>query len=116
RRILSRRALRLHARQERTMSGVSPTRSALVAAFVLAFVLAATGGLTGCAGLGQRVDRSLLDGVPNEEKLLLFDAENGVYIAKDEMETAERALGDAARALSRAKAFAKVIKERRASG
>lgn len=70
----------------------------------------------GCAGLWHRVDRSLLDRVPNEEKLLLFDAENGVYIAKDEMETAERTLGDAERAFARAERYRDVIRERRESG
>lgn len=74
------------------------------------------GALSGCAGLWHRVDRSLLDDVPNEEKLLLFDAENGVYIAKDEMETAERELRDAERALERARAYRKVIATRKKSG
>lgn len=73
-------------------------------------------GLAGCAGLWHRVDRSLLDDVPNEEKLLLFDAENGVYIAKDEMETAERALRDAERALARARDYDDVIDARKKSG
>lgn len=72
--------------------------------------------LTACAGLWHRVDRSLLDDVPNDEKLLLFDAENGVYIAKDEMETASRELGDAERALERAYDYRDVIVERRSSG
>jgi hypothetical protein len=72
--------------------------------------------LSGCAGLWNRVDRGLLDDVPNEEKLLLFDAENGVYIAKDEMDTAERAYGDAERALLRARNYRKVIQERKKSG
>ena len=70
----------------------------------------------GCVGLWHRVDRSLLDQVPNEEKLLLFDAENGVYIAKDEMETAERAWRDAERALARAARYRETIQERRKSG
>lgn len=78
--------------------------------------LAVVVGLGGCAGLWHRVDRSLLDDVPNEEKLLLFDAENGVYIAKDEMETAERALRDAERALERAHGYRDVIAARKQSG
>lgn len=78
--------------------------------------LAALPAVTGCVGLWHRVDRSLLDDVPNEEKLLLFDAENGVYIAKDEMETAERALGDAERALKRANGYKDVIATRKKSG
>lgn len=72
--------------------------------------------LVGCAGLWHRVDRSLLDDVPNEEKLLLFDAENGVYIAKDEMDTAERSLLDAERALERAYDYRDVIAARKKSG
>ncbi len=81
-----------------------------------ALLLALLAPLSGCAGLWHRVDRSLLDDVANEEKLLLFDAENGVYIAKDEMETAERTLGDAERALQRAKGYKRVITKRRGSG
>jgi hypothetical protein len=79
-------------------------------------LLLTTLALVGCAGLWHRVDRSLLDGVPNEEKLLLFDAENGVYIAKDEMETADRLLGDTERALERAYKYRDIIIERRSSG
>jgi hypothetical protein len=73
---------------------------------------------SGCAllGLWHRVDRDALEMVPNEEKLLLFDAENGVYIASDEMETAARAVQDAERALARAENYADVIDERRSSG
>lgn len=81
-----------------------------------ACTLLLAGALSGCAGLWHRVDRSLLDGVPNEEKLLLFDAENGVYIAKDEMETADRALRDAERALERAREYRRVIASRKNSG
>jgi chromosome segregation ATPase len=73
------------------------------------------GGL-GCAGLSHRVDRSLLDQVPNEELLLLFDAENGVYIARDEAELATRNLEDARKALRRADDYRKLIDERRKSG
>lgn len=71
---------------------------------------------TACVGLWHRVDRSLLEDVPNDEKLLLFDAENGVYIAKDEMETADRHLGDAERAVRRARDYHDIIVERRSSG
>ena len=46
--------------------------------------------LVGCAGLSERVDRSALSAVPNEELLLLFDAENAVYIARDEADLAGR--------------------------
>lgn len=70
----------------------------------------------GCAGLSRRVDRALLDQVPNEEKLLLFDAENGVLIARDEADVAERARQDALRALDRARRYRDVIAARRTSG
>lgn len=71
---------------------------------------------SGCAGLGHRVDRSLLDQVPNEELLLLFDAENGVYIARDEADLATRNLEDARKALKRANNYKDLIGERRKSG
>ena len=68
---------------------------------------------SGCFGLSYRVDRSLLDEVPNEEKLLLFDAENAVYIARDEVVALQRAHDDAERALLRAKRYRKVIADRK---
>jgi|GEM_PF-926288 len=71
---------------------------------------------TMACGLWHRVDRDLLATVPNDEKLLLFDAENGVYIARDEMETAERRLQEAERALLRARKYINVIDQRRDSG
>jgi ribosomal protein L24 len=69
-----------------------------------------------CAGLSQRVDRSALDGIPNEELLVLFDAENAVYIARDEADLAKRNREDALAALSRAEWCDEVIAERRTSG
>ncbi|HEY4220842.1 MAG TPA: hypothetical protein VGO62_05850 [Myxococcota bacterium] len=69
-----------------------------------------------CAGLSHRVDRSLLDQVPNEELLLLFDAENAVYIARDEADLATRNEEDARKALRRANAYKSLIDERRKSG
>jgi hypothetical protein len=72
--------------------------------------------VVGCAGLSHRVDRSLLDQVPNEELLLLFDAENSVYIARDEAELAARNLEDARKALKRARTYRELIAERRKSG
>jgi hypothetical protein len=69
-----------------------------------------------CAGLSHRVDRSLLDQVPNEELLLLFDAENAVYIARDEADLATRNLEDARKALRRAYDYRELIGERRKSG
>jgi chromosome segregation ATPase len=84
----------------------------LLAALVLAPCL------SGCAlfGLWHRVDRDYLDDVPNEEKLLLFDAENGVYIAKDEIISARRAIEEAERAIDRAEDYGDVIDDRRESG
>lgn len=71
---------------------------------------------TACAGLSHRVDRGLLDQVPNEELLLLFDAENAVYIARDEAELSMRNLEDARKALRRALDYRELIGERRKSG
>lgn len=72
--------------------------------------------VSSCAGLSHRVDRSLLDQVPNEELLLLFDAENAVYIARDEADLATRNLEDARKALRRAYDYRELIDERRKSG
>jgi hypothetical protein len=72
--------------------------------------------VAGCAGLSHKVDRSLLDDVPNEEKLILFDAENGVLIAKDEAELADKRQREARQALDRARRYRDVIAERRQSG
>jgi hypothetical protein len=83
-------------------------------ALVLGFCV--TQGSCAFFGLWHRVDRATLELVPNEEKLLLFDAENGVYIARDEMETASRAVKDTERALARAEDYGKVIEARRKSG
>lgn len=85
----------------------------------IASLLLATAALAmsaGCAGLSHRVDRSLLDQVPNEELLLLFDAENAVYIARDEADLATRNLEDARKALRRAEDYRSLIDERRKSG
>ena len=81
---------------------------------VLLALTVATGG--GCAGLSHRVDRSLLDQVPNEELLLLFDAENAVYIARDVADLATRNLEDAQKARRRAEEYRSLIDERRKSG
>lgn len=88
-------------------------RGRVVGAALLALAVAAGGG---CAGLSHRVDRSLLDQVPNEELLLLFDAENAVYIARDEADLATRNLEDARKALRRAEDYRALIDERRKSG
>ncbi len=71
---------------------------------------------TACAGISHRVDLTLLDDVPNEELLMLFDAENAVYIARDEAELARRNLEDARKALDRAERYKGLIAERRNSG
>ena len=78
--------------------------------------LALVAVLAGCTGLSRRVDRSALSAVPNEELLLLFDAENGVYIARDEADLAGRTWQDAQVALVRARQYRSVINERRTSG
>jgi hypothetical protein len=90
-----------------------PTLRSLLA---MAAVCTAVAGLGACAGLSHRVDRGLLDQVPNEELLLLFDAENAVYIARDESDLATRNLEDARKALRRANDYRQVIDERRTSG
>ncbi len=76
----------------------------------------ALSAVVGCSGLSHRVDRSLLDDVPNEELLLLFDAENAVYIARDESDLAIRNLEDSNKALRRANSYKDIIATRRSSG
>jgi hypothetical protein len=80
---------------------------------VLAAVVATS---TACVGLSHRVDRSALATVPNEELLLLFDAEHAVFIARDDAELATRGLQDAKTALRRARDYRDVIDERRKGG
>ena len=72
--------------------------------------------ISGCVGLSRRVDRTLLRAVPNEELLVLFDAENAVYIARDESEMAGRNVEEARTALKRANSYTKIIDQRRKSG
>jgi len=91
---------------------MSARRSIPGAAAILLVVAAATS----CTGLSARVDRAALAAVPNEELLVLFDAENGVYIARDEAELASRNLQDARAALTKARAYEKAIAARRTSG
>lgn len=79
-------------------------------------ITAALLSVSACTGLSARVDRSALNAVPNEELLVLFDAENGVYIARDESELAGRTLQDAKSALERARKYRDVIAARRTSG
>ncbi len=84
----------------------------------LAALVVVVGATPGCFlfGLSHRIDRDLLEQIPNEEKLLLFDAENGVYIAKDEIQDARRAVEDAEHALERAERYDDVIQTRKESG
>ena len=90
-------------------------RSGLLAATALCFVgFLPWSGTTGC-GLRHRVDRSLLDSLPNDEKLLLFDAENGVLIAKDEIASAEQRIENSRRALDRSKRDRSVLRQRQKS-
>lgn len=86
-------------------------RSLLAASVLLALVVSSA-----CVGLGSRVDRSALADVPNEELLVLFDAENDVYIARDESDMASRNLQDARVALDKARRYREVVAERRTSG
>lgn len=89
----------------------------MMRALVLLMSLLAVSLLTAsCAGIGHRVDRELLRAVPNDELLLLFDAENGVYIAKDERADAEQRLLAAEKAYRSAVSYREVIEERRNSG
>jgi hypothetical protein len=88
-------------------------RSCLSCGLALLTVVVVTAG---CTGLSARVDRGALADVPNEELLVLFDAENGVYIARDEADLASRNLQDARGALAKARAYQKVIAARRTSG
>ena len=86
-------------------------------AYVCAFFVVVSGfSAFGCAGLSERVDRSALSAVPNEELLLLFDAENAVYIARDEADLASRNLQDAKLALERARKYRELITQRRTGG
>lgn len=85
-------------------------------ALALLLGLANVFGIVGCVGLSSRVDRDALNGVPNEELLLLFDAENAVYIARDEADLAERNLQDAKLSLARARRYGDVVEDRRTSG
>jgi hypothetical protein len=71
---------------------------------------------TACAGLSARVDRSALSDVPNEELLVLFDAENDVHIARDEADLASRSLQDAKVGLEKARKYRDLITERRSGG
>lgn len=88
---------------------LSPARATVFLAMIAC-------GSSACVGLSHRVDRSLLDQVPNEELLLLFDAENAVYIARDEADLATRNVEDARKARRRAEDYRRVIDERRKSG
>lgn len=66
---------------------------------------------SGC-GLRYRVDRDLLDPIPPEDKLILFEAENDVLIAKDERRAAQACQEDNEAALDRAEAEADIITTR----
>lgn len=63
-------------------------------------------------GLRHRVDRDLLETVPPEDKLALFDAENDVLIAKDEREAALTDKEDAQRAVDDAEKDVTAIRKR----
>ena len=92
------------------------SRSVLKRLIMTASLSALLASLSACAGLSARVDRGALATVPNEELLVLFDAENGVYIARDEADLAGRTLQDAKGSLQRARSYRDVIAARRTSG
>lgn len=92
------------------------SRAARLSRMLLGLMVLTVSFTAGCAGLSARVDREALLGVPNEELLLLFDAENAVYIARDEEDLASRNLQDAKVALERARAYRDVIDQRRKGG
>lgn len=79
-------------------------------------LLALASTVSACAGLSSRVDRSALADVPNEELLVLFDAENDVYIARDEADLASRNLQDAKLGLEKARKYRALVASRRTSG
>lgn len=65
----------------------------------------------GCGGLWHRIDRNDLDRIPNDEKLALFDAENEVIIAKDNIEAVDRELADGREAIKKAREKLKFLKD-----
>lgn len=81
---------------------------------LLVAALAVVTSSTGC-GLRYRVDRSDLDRIPPEDKLGLFDAENDVLIAKDEMAAAKADKEDTRKALSDAESQASLLQKRASS-
>ncbi|MFH1810101.1 MAG: hypothetical protein ABIJ09_15245 [Pseudomonadota bacterium] len=74
---------------------------------LLAVTLLLTQGA--CFGLWHRIDRNQLDRIPNDEKLALFDAENEVIIAKDNIEAAEREISDGRATVDRARDKVKLL-------
>jgi chromosome segregation ATPase len=64
----------------------------------------AAAAATGCAGLSHTVDRKLLQGLSLTNKLLLFDAENDVMIALDEIEGIKRDIRRGKQAVADARA------------
>ena len=75
-----------------SMYGALLFGAAAVGALVLAVLVAVAGVEASCVGLSHQVDRDLLRAVPNEELLSLFDAENGVYVARDDVDEARVAV------------------------
>lgn len=66
---------------------------------------------SGCFGLWHRIDRDALDRIPNDEKLALFDAENAVIIAKDNIEAVERRISDGRKAVDSAREKMQLLEE-----
>lgn len=82
----------------------------------LVFAMALSMVASSCVGLSARVDRAALADIPNEELLVLFDAENDVQIARDEADAASRNLQDAKNGMETARNYREVIAQRRTSG
>ncbi len=66
--------------------------------------LASALSLAGCGGLAYTVDRKLLGDLAIEHKLTLFEAENEMFIAEDELEQLSRQAHEARVAIQRAEA------------
>lgn len=83
----------------------------LFAATRLALVVLLAASQGACFGLWHRIDRGQLDRIPNDEKLALFDAENEVIIAKDNIEAVEREIADGRVAVDKARDKVKLLEE-----
>ncbi len=85
------------------------SKQGALAACLLGLLMVSAG--SGCSGLWYRIDRSQLDRIPNDEKLDLFDAENEVIIAKDNIEAVERNIADGRRLVEKARKKVELLKD-----